>query len=378
MPTTHGLPPFANLTVFNNAEDNTTDSTPRPDSNPLAVYPIWPCELMSMHSPAEQVHVGLNTITVYTGGWVNGNALPIFHPVAVRVGYPADLVMAGWTARLDVCLQPNLVCTQRGGGIESLGATMAVNEMLMQSKEWAVNLFPVWPANLSASFIGMRARGRILVSAAYNATAQRVHGVELWTDSPRQGGVMMRVMHPWQWSQGEKNRRASEGLLHGRPLLRRSAASVADVVVTRRSESSADSHGVEPISVARTSRRCGGRSIPGTSRARRWCASSGEVPPATGTPSTNRSQSSTWTDVDTAAEDERAHQSGVPRACSVLLHSKVTRPRTSSTSPSLRGRLPPLPSLLVLPALVVERQREMLPRAVCHIAFAGLQGSAIF
>ena len=120
LPTTQGLPPHANLTVLNNAEDNTTASTPRPDSNPEAVYPIWPCGLVSIHSPHNLTQLGLNTITVYTGGWIQGNALPIFHSAAVRVGYPASLVM-GWVEAETECLspaQPRLCSAWWGAGDE--------------------------------------------------------------------------------------------------------------------------------------------------------------------------------------------------------------------------------------------------------------------
>ena len=160
LPTTVALKPYTNLTVFNLAEDNTTASTPRADSNPLAVYPIWPAELLSIHSPADAALIALNTVHIYTGGWTQGNALPIFHPAAVRIGYPASDVLTGWMARLQSCMLTNLYCYQGGGGIETSGATMAVNEMLMQSNEWAVNLFPVWPAHLDAALRGNESEGQ--------------------------------------------------------------------------------------------------------------------------------------------------------------------------------------------------------------------------
>ena len=228
LPTTAGRPPFSNLTIFNAAEDNTTASTPRPNDNPLAVYPIWPAGLFSIHSNTTLATVALNTVRIYTGGWTQPNALPVFHPAAVRIGYPASDVLAGWAARVKVCLMTNLYCYQAGGGVETAGATMAVNEMLMQSNEWAINLFPVWPATLSASFEGMRARGNILISSWYNATKGEVEGAELWGE----GETTVRLMHPWQWTQAEKEERARARLAGQRPM-QRSAAALADVHVVR-------------------------------------------------------------------------------------------------------------------------------------------------
>jgi len=176
------------------------------------VYPAWPCSLISIHSPANLTQLMFNTIAWYSGGWTQGNALPIFHPAAVRVGYPSSLVMRGWQQRLAGCLNPNLYCAQGGGGVETAGATMAVNEMLMQSNEWAVNLFPVWPHNSRVAFFDMRARGNILVSAEFNATLQTITRVQLFIQPNKQNTNsyrrQVRLMHPWQFTQIQKEDRA--------------------------------------------------------------------------------------------------------------------------------------------------------------------------
>ena len=214
--------------IFAYAESNTSDSTPSPNDNPLAVYAIWPSGLISIHSDANVTSIALNTIRYYTGGWTQGNALPVFMPAAVRVGYPVSLVMQGWKDRLTACMEPNLYCYQGGGGVETAGATMAINEMLMQSNEWAINLFPVWPANSSAAFIGMRAEGGLFISANYSSAEGRVTGVEVWTD---RDAAVVRLMHPWQWTQEEKERRSWQRM-EGEALLR-SSASITDIVVQR-------------------------------------------------------------------------------------------------------------------------------------------------
>jgi hypothetical protein len=53
-----------------------------------------------------------------------------------------------------------------GGGLEDSAAVPAtVNEMLLQSYENVIRLFPCWQKNKNASFCSLRAYGAFLVSA---------------------------------------------------------------------------------------------------------------------------------------------------------------------------------------------------------------------
>jgi hypothetical protein len=61
---------------------------------------------------------------------------------------------------------PNFYPLTGGGGIEQAGVTLAVDEMLMQSHEGFVHLFPVWPVStVPAAFSGLRAVGAYVVAA---------------------------------------------------------------------------------------------------------------------------------------------------------------------------------------------------------------------
>ena len=61
----------------------------------------------------------------------------------------------------------NFIVNEGGGGLEVLGATEAVNSMLMQSHEKFIRLFPTWPLSEPASFKSLRAQGAFLVSASH-------------------------------------------------------------------------------------------------------------------------------------------------------------------------------------------------------------------
>lgn len=73
--------------------------------------------------------------------------------------------------------------TDGGGGLETCGATLALNEMLLQSHEGALRFFPVWPVHRSASFETLRAKGAFLVSAEYDGATQLVRGVNIVSEA---------------------------------------------------------------------------------------------------------------------------------------------------------------------------------------------------
>jgi len=56
-----------------------------------------------------------------------------------------------------------------GAWTESLGVAAPLQEMMLQSWDGALRIFPAWPKNLDARFSGFRAEGAFLVSAAWSA-----------------------------------------------------------------------------------------------------------------------------------------------------------------------------------------------------------------
>ncbi len=109
------------------------------------------------------------------GEWGNtlGNGIETCFPGAVRVGYAADSVMKYLKARLAVDALPNCYIVQSGGGIETLAAVpLTINEMLLQSYEGILRVFPNWNHRKDAAFQQLRAYGAFIVSS-------RLHGGEV-------------------------------------------------------------------------------------------------------------------------------------------------------------------------------------------------------
>ncbi len=113
-------------------------------------------------------------------GWQNGNDYGIMFVMAVRAGYaPGRVIEAikGWRPERN-----GVVSQKEGGGIETAGIIEAINNMLLQSHDGVVRVFPNWDPALDARFRRLRATGAFLVEARYDATRRRVEDVRVWSE----------------------------------------------------------------------------------------------------------------------------------------------------------------------------------------------------
>ena len=112
------------------------------------------------------------------GEWGNtlGNGIETSFPGAVRVGYNADSIIKYLKERLAVNPLSNLYIEQAGGGIETLAAVpLTINEMLLQSYEGIIRIFPNWNHSRDASFDKLRAYGAFVISSRLkNGTVEYV------------------------------------------------------------------------------------------------------------------------------------------------------------------------------------------------------------
>ena len=115
----------------------------------------------------------------------------------VVAGYTAHQVVDGLNAYIDTFWGPNLLTYTSGGGIENVGMARAVNEMLVASDGGVLRLFPGWPSDEPASFVTLRAKGGLLVSASYTcASAVNNGSIEGVRITSTEGGPC-RVLDPW-------------------------------------------------------------------------------------------------------------------------------------------------------------------------------------
>lgn len=129
-----------------------------------------------------------------SGSWGNtlGNGIETCFPAAVRVGYPANEILKYLKDRIEAQSLPNLWITQSGGGIETLAAVpLTINEMLMQSYEGVVRVFPNWNKNKDASFEQLRAYGAFLISSSLKNG--KIEQVKIISDK----GRICKLENPW-------------------------------------------------------------------------------------------------------------------------------------------------------------------------------------
>ncbi len=101
--------------------------------------------------------------------WGNsmGNGIETVYPGAARIGYPAKELLEHLKDRIRMGAYPNCYIHAAGGGIETLSAVPGtINEMMMQSYESIVRIFPNWDRTMNGSFTNLRAYGAFLVSSS--------------------------------------------------------------------------------------------------------------------------------------------------------------------------------------------------------------------
>lgn len=101
--------------------------------------------------------------------WGNsmGNGVETVYPGAARVGYPAAELLQHLKERIVMGSYPNCYIYADGGGLETLSAVPStINEMMMQSYEGIIRIFPNWDLSRNGSFFNLRAYGAFLVSSS--------------------------------------------------------------------------------------------------------------------------------------------------------------------------------------------------------------------
>jgi len=100
--------------------------------------------------------------------WLHhGNAFQSVFIGAARVGYDPDFLFAKARAKITADAYPNLWIYAGGGGIETCsGIPGMLNEMMLQSHDDVLRVFPDFPATQKAAFYRLRTFGAFLVSSA--------------------------------------------------------------------------------------------------------------------------------------------------------------------------------------------------------------------
>ena len=160
-------------------------------SNTLGIQHIWPAGAIGLDSDPKLLEVARNTHAALSR-WRDHNGFPTFFTAAARIGIDPKLILDNLRHQLEHHSYPNLFVFYGGGGIECCSAVpTCINEMLLQSHEGVLRLFPCWPKERHARFGTLRAYGAFLVSAELKGG--QVQPVRITSER----GRACTVLNPW-------------------------------------------------------------------------------------------------------------------------------------------------------------------------------------
>lgn len=135
------------------------------DDNTVGLQHIYPASQVGFSSGEKLLKIARNTYFI-NDRRLDDNGSNSYLPAGARIGVDPAFLIEGIHQNIKEFGLPNRLFRHHGGGIEHLTMVPAtINEMLMQSYEGVIRLFPCWDRKSAASFENLRADGAFLVSA---------------------------------------------------------------------------------------------------------------------------------------------------------------------------------------------------------------------
>ncbi len=135
------------------------------NDNTVGLQHIYPASQIGFSSGEKLLKIARNTYFI-NDRRLDDNGSNSYLPAGARIGVNPEFLIEGIHQNIKEFGLPNRLFRHHGGGIEHLTTVPAtVNEMLMQSYEGIIRLFPCWDKKMNASFKNLRADGAFLVSA---------------------------------------------------------------------------------------------------------------------------------------------------------------------------------------------------------------------
>lgn len=165
--------------------------TPWYKSNTLGIQHIYPAGGIGLDSGVELLQRARNQIQVL-GRWRDYNGMNSLYAAAVRVGFDSAVILQQMRSMLDALALPNGMIRDNPHGMEHQSIVPnAIQEMVLQSHEGMLRLFPCWPKEQDARFGTLRARGAFLVSGAIRSG--KIGPVTILSEKGRD----CAVVNPW-------------------------------------------------------------------------------------------------------------------------------------------------------------------------------------
>lgn len=131
---------------------------------------------------------------LHGGEFIADRDFPVYRGIVERWRHPNGLVWGMAIANYG----------HAGAWTETLGITAPMQEMMLQSWDGALRVFPAWPRNLDARFEKFRAQGAFLVSASWSQG--QVSALEILSEQ----GAECRLYAPWSANLSITNRAGTQ------------------------------------------------------------------------------------------------------------------------------------------------------------------------
>ncbi len=135
------------------------------NDNTVGLQHIYPASQIGLSSEEKLLKIAKNTYFI-NDRRLDDNGSNSYLPAGARIGVDPGFLIEGIHQNIKEFALPNRLFRHHGGGIEHLTTIPAtINEMLMQSHQGVIRLFPCWNKTEDASFENLRADGAFLVSS---------------------------------------------------------------------------------------------------------------------------------------------------------------------------------------------------------------------
>ncbi len=192
--------------------------------NTLGVYHIYPSGAIGLDSDPKLLEISRNMIDAMHR-WADYNGFSNWYTACARIGYDPKIILAKLRETCDHHSFPNLLLYFGGGGIENCSGFVAINEMLLQSYDGVIRLFPDWPKDENARFGDLRTVGAFLVSAEQKDGV--ISGVKIVSEK----GKDCIIINPWpgQAVRITRNGKLSESVTGARFTLKTAVDETAEL-----------------------------------------------------------------------------------------------------------------------------------------------------
>jgi hypothetical protein len=159
--------------------------------NSIGIQHVYPGSQVGLGSDPTLLATAQNMVTEMAR-WSDDNGTNTFYPAAARVGHDPSDILTNLDSWVTGHSYPNLHIHTGGGGIENLNTVPStIAEMLLQSFQGKVRVFPDWSATADARFGDLRAYGGFLVSS------QQSGGMIQYVRVASEQGGSLVLVNPW-------------------------------------------------------------------------------------------------------------------------------------------------------------------------------------